>query len=69
MRSYLRSAAVAAVLAAAFLSACGRHSSDSGSAPAVYSVELTGVAIKRPADGKDLPVTGLPAEGAKLTVY
>jgi hypothetical protein len=53
------------------LSACHSHSNDSGasSAPATYSAELTAVAITRSADGKALPVTGLPAAGAKLAVW
>jgi len=71
MRMFKRSAAGAAILAATLFAACDRHSSDSGasSAPAIYSAELTAVAITRSADRKALPVTGLPAAGAKLAVW
>lgn len=61
------------------LGACGGGGGGSGgdapppTAPppptaSTYSVTMTGIELVRSADQQDLPVTGLPAEGATLTI-
>lgn len=60
------------------LGACGGGGSggSGGDAPpptapppaSTYSVTLTGIELERSADQQDLAVTGLPAEGATLTI-
>lgn len=56
------------------LTACGGGAGDAPPPPApppppasTYSVTLTGIELQRSADQQDLPVTGLPADGATLT--
>jgi hypothetical protein len=60
-----------AMLVMALLAAC--HSGHSGGVgpspqPATYTATLTDVQIERTADRQPLPVGGLPAQGATLTV-
>ena len=55
------------VAAMVLLAAChSHHSGGSGTSP--YGATLTEVKIVRTADQQAMPVTGLPAQGATLTV-
>ena len=72
MQIKIRKTASAAVVAAALLAAChSHHSGGSGtppSQPLTYGATLTEVNIVRTADQQAMPVAGLPAPGATLTV-
>lgn len=57
------------------LGACGGGGSGGDAPPptapppaSTYSVTLTGIELERSADQQDLRVTGLPADGATLTI-
>lgn len=60
------------VAAMVLLAAChSHHSGGSGTSPSqplTYGATLTEVKIVRTADQQAMPVTGLPAQGATLTV-
>ncbi|MFA0811012.1 hypothetical protein [Microbulbifer epialgicus] len=65
----LKSAAPTLLLLA--LSACGGGGSDSGSGSSVsktFSSSVTAVDIRRKDSGDSLPVSGLPGEGAEITL-
>jgi hypothetical protein len=60
-----------AALAAFATTGCGGGSSGPPPPPAparTYGATLTGLEITRPADGLEMTVSGLPAEGAELTI-
>jgi hypothetical protein len=61
-----------AALAALPLAAChSSHHSDGGTPPTqpvTYGAALTGIDVERTADQQALPVAGIPAQGATLTV-
>jgi hypothetical protein len=61
---------VALLLAAALLASCHHAGSDSPppSAPPSFSVSATAIGLDRTADQQALPVGGLPAAGAQITV-
>lgn len=69
-----RAKLLAALVAALALASCHRSSGggSGGSQPPpssrTYSATVTGVEITRPADGLSMAVSGLPAQGAVLTV-
>lgn len=55
------------------LNGCGDGGSDFTSPTTVppastYSVTLTAIELDRSADQQDMPVTGVPADGASLTI-
>jgi hypothetical protein len=58
--------------AAAALSACRGDGGSGGGGPTqraeTFTATVTSVEIVRSADALDMPVTGLPADGAELTV-
>lgn len=59
------------MLLAASLGACGRdgRSGPGAGAPAqTYSATAVDIELVRSADGEPLPVDGLPADGAEVTV-
>jgi|GEM_PF-1745164 len=56
-----------------FLAACSSSSDDPGSPPAAgptatFTATVTAIDIDRTADQSEIAVTGLPAEGATITV-
>lgn len=57
------------VLLASLLAACGRDSQSGSGAPVqTYSATVVELEIVRSADGAPMPVDGLPADGAEVTV-
>jgi hypothetical protein len=72
MRIKMQRAASAAIAAATLLAGCHSHrsggSASSPPAPATYGIALADVGIVRTADRQALPLAGLPARGATLTV-
>ncbi len=62
----------AALVATPLLAACHSHHSGGSapppSQPLTYAVTLSDVKIARTADQQAMPVNGLPAQGATLTV-
>lgn len=57
------------VVLGSLLAACGRDGQSGAGAPAqTYSATVVELDIVRSADGEPLPVDGLPATGAEVTV-
>lgn len=59
------------MLLAAALGACGRDGSSgsgAGTPAQTYSATVVDVELVRSADGEPMPVDGLPATGAEITV-
>lgn len=59
------------MVVAALLAACGRDGSSgpgAGTPAQTYSATVVDIELVRSADGEPLPVDGLPADGAEVTV-